>query len=639
MRGPPRPRERQICIRAAPRDMAGKKELVLEIELTVINDLGIKLYGKLPPVLSEIVANSWDADASKVEICLPEGRVGPESTIVVNDNGTGMSHDDIVDKYLRIGRERREEDGTDETVTGRKVMGRKGIGKLSVFGVARTVTIAARKDGLQTAFRMKIDDILECAGKKIAYRPQVIVDNEKTKDGDGTTVTLTDLKRATPVDVAAVRRGIAKHFSVIGRGFKLEINGKALRPSDKIRKTDIEKTWMVNNEPVGPNKGADGWSVSGKIIATVKPLNEEDVGLVLTARGKLVQAPTTFGVKSGGKHTYSYITGEVSAEFIDEEEDLVGTNRLSIIWDTAKGEAIREWGAKKMKAVSADLTDSRTTKRKKSVVEDAEIGRWLKGLEPSERRTADRIIDMLASNSRLDDPRRIEIMKYMRDSFEQRAFMEMVNDLPKNPISAEILDVFKTWDLIEAREILRIVRGRLEAIERLTGMIDGGAREVPDMHKYFRKWPWILDPTWTQWRDEVRYSKILAQEYPDDGLGEPNRRIDFMAIGVGDTVHVVEIKRPGHAIGTKDMEQLKRYVAFVEERIGNDPSRPYKSIAGYIVSSSVGKDRDTVFEVREAAENRRYVRTYEELMIRARHLHEEYRKKLEEFEKNERGAA
>ena len=617
--------------------MVGKKELVLEIELTVINDLGIKLYGKLPPVLSEIVANSWDADASRVEIRLPEGRIGPESTIVVKDNGTGMSHDDIVDKYLRIGRERREEERTDKTGKGRKVMGRKGIGKLSVFGAARTVTIAARKNGLRTAFRMKLDDILDCAGKKDPYHPQVIADNEKTKDGDGTTVTLTDLKRITPVDIEAVRRGIAKHFSVIGRGFKLEINGEALKPSDKISGMDVEKEWIIDNEPVGPNVGAGAWSVSGRIIASAKPLDEEDVGLVLMARGKLVQAPTTFGVKSGGKHTYSYITGEVSAEFIDEEEDLVGTNRLSIIWDTAKGEAIREWGAKKMKAVSAELTDSRIKKRKKTVSEDVEIGRWLKGLEPSERRTADRIIDMLATNSRLDDLRRIEIMKYMRDSFEQRAFTEMVDSLPKDPVSAEILDVFKTWDLIEAREILRIVKGRLKAIEQLAGMVDSRAREVPDMHKYFKKWPWILDPTWTQWRDEVWYSKILAREYPDDSLDEPNRRIDFMAIGVGDTVHVVELKRPGYAVGTGDMDQLKRYVAFVEERIGNDPDRPYKSVAGYIVASGVRNDRDTRFDVREAAKSRRYVRTYEDLMVRARHLHEEYRKKLKEFEKSERG--
>ena len=617
--------------------MAGKKELVLEIELTVINDLGIKLYGKLPPVLSEIVANSWDADAGRVEIRLPEGGIGPESAIVVKDDGTGMSRGDIVDKYLRIGRERRGEEGTDKTGGGRRVMGRKGIGKLSVFGVARTVTVETTKGGRTTAFRMRIGDILDCARKKAAYRPQVIADDRKTGNPDGTTVTLTGLKRSTPVDAAAVRRGIAKHFSVIGRGFGMEVNGKALKPSDKLSHIDVEKEWKIDNEPVAPNMGADKWIVSGRIVASAKTLDEEDVGLVITARGKLVQAPTTFGVKSGGKYTYSYITGEISAEFLDEDEDLVGTNRLSIIWDTPKGEALREWGARKLKDVSAELADSRKKRLEKSIRDDKEIGVWLKGLGPPERKTADRIIGTLASSSRLDDSRRIEIMEYMRDSFEQKAFREMVESLPEEPASAEILDMFKTWDLIEAREMLRIVSGRLDAIKQLAGMVDSGAKEVPDMHEYFKKWPWILDPTWTQWRDEVRYSQLLAREYPDRKLAEADRRIDFMAIGVGDTVHVVELKRPGYAIGTDDITQLRRYAAFVEDTIGNDRGRMYNGVAGYIVASKIKKDRDTRYEVRHSARSRMYVRTYEDLMVRAKDLHEEYRTKLEEFEKSERG--
>ena len=618
--------------------MAGKTDLVLEIELTVINDLGIRLYGKLPPVMSEMVANSWDADAGKVEIRLPKGRISPESEIVVKDDGTGMSRDDIVDKYLRIGRARRGEEGTDTTGRGRKVMGRKGIGKLAVFGVARTVTIETAKGGRRTKFRMRISDILDCAGKKRVYRPQVIAYNEKTTNADGTTVTLTELKRATPVDVDAVRRGIARHFSVIGKDFRMNINGKALTSSDKIGHTNVEKEWKIHNESVAPKGGTDKWNVSGRIVASAETLDEEDVGLAIMARGKLVQSPTTFGVKSGGKYTYSYITGEISAEFIDDEEDLVGTNRLSIIWDTPKGEALHEWGTRKLKAVSDELADSRKKKREKSIRENKEIGPWLKGLAPSERKTADKIIGMLALSSRLDDLRRIEIMRYMRDSFEQKAFREMVASLPAEPDSAEILDVFKTWDLIEAREMLRIIRGRLDAIKRLAGMVDRGVREVPEVREYFKKWPWILDPTWTQWRNEARYSKILAREYPDKQLDEADRRIDFMAIGVGDTVHVVEIKRPGYAIGSRDMAQLKQYAAFVEDAIGNDPDRLYKGVAGYIVASDIRKDRDTRYDVRHFAGFRLYVRTYEDLMARAKDLHEDYRKKLEEFEKSERGS-
>ena len=52
-------------------DTEPQSPLVIKIELPVIEDLGIKLHGKLPPVISEMVANSWDADAKRVEITLP----------------------------------------------------------------------------------------------------------------------------------------------------------------------------------------------------------------------------------------------------------------------------------------------------------------------------------------------------------------------------------------------------------------------------------------------------------------------------------------------------------------------------------------------------------------------------------------
>lgn len=98
--------------------MAEHAPLALKIGLPVIEDLGIKLYGKLPPVMSEIVANSWDADAKKVEIRLPDGPIKKDSTITVSDDGTGMSYDDIAERYLQIGRKRRDEDGTDRSAGG-----------------------------------------------------------------------------------------------------------------------------------------------------------------------------------------------------------------------------------------------------------------------------------------------------------------------------------------------------------------------------------------------------------------------------------------------------------------------------------------------------------------------------------------
>ena len=637
-RGPPAVAEGKTQIRAAACRLAMKARdpLAIKIELPVIEDLGIKLYGKLPPVVSEMVANSWDADAGRVEIELPEGPITGESAIVVSDCGDGMSYDDIAGKYLRIGRKRRKEEGVDRTPGGRRVMGRKGIGKLSVFGIAKNVEVSTVKDGRRNTIAMNIDDMLRHAGGGGEYRPRVVDDDTDTCDVGGTRITLTGLKRKSPVDVGSVRRDLSKHFSIIGSGFEVVVNGTAIAPGDKIRSGEVERTWDVDAEQVAPGGGPGGWTVSGRIYAMKTTLGPEDVGLAIMARGKLVQRNTTFGISQGSKHAYSYITGEIEADFFDEEADLISTNRQAVIWESEKGEALQEWGRRKLMEVSNQLSADRKKRNERPIREDPAVAKWLEGLVPAEKKTADKIIGVLSHGSGIDYDRRIEIMRYIRGSFEEQAFREMVADLPEEPGSARILDMFKTWNLIEAREMLRIVRGRLAAIAELAQLVDRNSREVPDMHDYFLESPWILDPTWTEYRHEARYSKILSERYPDDKLGEKDRRIDFLAIGVGNTLHVVELKRPGHGVSKADMNQLLEYVEFVKSRMGSHPDSPYDDVTGYVVAGGIPQGAVRTM-VDEARAHKRYARTYEDLMARARRIHEAFEKKLERMESGRRG--
>jgi hypothetical protein len=45
-----------------------EKPFELKISLNVLEHLGINLYSNVPSVLSEIVANAWDADATQVRV-------------------------------------------------------------------------------------------------------------------------------------------------------------------------------------------------------------------------------------------------------------------------------------------------------------------------------------------------------------------------------------------------------------------------------------------------------------------------------------------------------------------------------------------------------------------------------------------
>ena len=78
----------------------------MTVDLNVLDHLGINLYSNIAAVLTEAVANAWDADAETVDI-----KIEPDAKwIEITDDGVGMSVEDMNDKYLRVGYRRRDED-------------------------------------------------------------------------------------------------------------------------------------------------------------------------------------------------------------------------------------------------------------------------------------------------------------------------------------------------------------------------------------------------------------------------------------------------------------------------------------------------------------------------------------------------
>ena len=80
-----------------------KKELKVSFDIHTIDNLGVKLYSTIPPMIAELVSNAWDADAKNVWLYFSDG----EKTIKIVDDGRGMSFDELNDQFLRVGRNRR----------------------------------------------------------------------------------------------------------------------------------------------------------------------------------------------------------------------------------------------------------------------------------------------------------------------------------------------------------------------------------------------------------------------------------------------------------------------------------------------------------------------------------------------------
>ena len=138
------------------------------------------------------------------------------------------------------------------------------------------------------------------------------------------------------------------------------INGVPISPTDRNLKRLLAKDmdgepylWNYTEEEIKPETG---WTVKGWIGAlerTTPNIDNIDRGIVLMARGKLVQKPFVFDAVVSQQFALSYLIGELHVEFVDEEEDTIGTNRNSLVWDTEANTALKEWGKKEVNKIAS----------------------------------------------------------------------------------------------------------------------------------------------------------------------------------------------------------------------------------------------------------------------------------------------
>jgi Histidine kinase-, DNA gyrase B-, and HSP90-like ATPase len=100
------------------------KKLHLSFHGRIIDSLGIQMYQSPVAAVAELIANAWDADATRVDVTLPADN-SPAAQFIVQDNGTGMTFAECQERYLNVGRNRRLADD-ERTPQGRPLLGRKG---------------------------------------------------------------------------------------------------------------------------------------------------------------------------------------------------------------------------------------------------------------------------------------------------------------------------------------------------------------------------------------------------------------------------------------------------------------------------------------------------------------------------------
>jgi uncharacterized protein (TIGR02391 family) len=372
-----------------------------------IKHLGVRMYSTLPTAIAEIIANAYDADASQVTVTLREDN-GKPAEITVTDDGDGLTRVEINEKFLVIGRNRRDDEGDEPSPKyGRKRIGKKGLGKLALFGLAKRITITTRRGGTRNEFVLDWDDLNEAHG---VYKPTATEVDQPTEKPNGTTVSLTGLKRKSPFDAEGLADSLSRLF-IVDDTFALMIeasNGDrmVIDNNRRYRTLNIEFEWDCSDTQFVPQESAYFGKLTGTLMTAETPIAPASGlrGVTLFSRHKLVNAPEFFS-SSTSSHFYQYLTGWISVDFIDDlDDDVISTNRQSLDWEHPEMAGLRSFLAGIVSQVNINWRKKRKDKKEEELRETTGIdtGAWMNTMPADVKASTSQIIESLGGEDALE---------------------------------------------------------------------------------------------------------------------------------------------------------------------------------------------------------------------------------------------
>lgn len=611
----------------------------IKFDKNTIDHLGIKLYSKFPPVVAELISNSYDADAENVIIKIDY----INKVVTVCDDGIGMNHEELNENFLKIGRNRRKAERTGlSKIKKRKVTGKKGLGKLAVFGIAKTIEVHSIKDNIKNAFSMNYDELKAEIDNE--YMPKVLYENIKVNQSPQTKIVIRDITQKKIMDVESLACNLSKRFSFYDSDFKVELldlnSGKKIEITKSIyfEKLNKEFEWLFPKDFENELNQAEWvtWlknnNVTGKIYTKKTPFHKSEAGFYIYVRNKLAAENDFFDDRANDTFN-GYVTGYFNIDFIDDsdEVDYISTDRKNILWESDEKLVELKRNLNKLVGKVASLWKEGRRQKKESQLNLPP--NFFDGLSPLEVSSIKRVKETLLSNSIETDS--IDSLKRVLDSmrvlYKFESFQKYIEDLDDENLTVEKVEkITNDWEYIESKELAKISIGRIRAIEQFEKYIRNDASETKVIQPFLEKFPWILDPRITTFEREVTFKKILKDNFPDSELEESNRRLDFLCNLVNGELIIIELKRPRIKISLKEIRQAREYERFL---LKNHKESIEKGVKTFLISDQFEMDEETKDFYSSLEQTKKLkIRSYSDLLQQARQYNKEYIDRYKEIE-------
>ena len=630
----------------------------MSINLQVLNHLGLNLYSNTSAVLSEVVANAWDADAKEVAIEIEK------DSIIITDNGTGMSLSDINDKYLTVGYQKRSESGL-SPILHRPVMGRKGIGKLSLFSIANVVEVYSQKDGETNGFKIDTDSLREAIKTNNMYFPVELSTEDMTFNGNGTKIILKDLKKKRTAALAThLRQRLARRFAIIGEknNFKVSINGDDITISDRNYLSKAQCVWMFlpKDKPDEFKESLNSQTKPGKIkftkelpsIITINEISYRVTGwiatcsepkeldddenlnrIVIMVRGKMAKEDIFSEI--GTTALYSkYVFGELSADFLDldDEADITTSSRQDFFEDDERYISLKNFIKKSLTSVRTDWEDIRSTSGVDEACKYVVVSDWYNELKGDDKKSARKLFGKI-NQLTIEKDEKKELFKHGVLAFESFKLKNELSQLEK--ISAEniaaFLEVAGRLDDIEATMYYQIVQERLAVIKKMQDVVSDGSLEKV-IQDHLSKNLWLLDPSWDRGTEAPIVEQAFKTQFDTINAGlsqeELDARLDIRYKKASNKHLIIELKKGDRVVKSQEItSQVYKYFSATKKIMATlEQPEPFEIIV-LLGNHLDGKnyDEDVYQATKEAlkAYNCR-IMYYDELLRNAQNLYSDF---------------
>lgn len=563
----------------------------MSIDYNVLNHLGINLYSNIPAVLSEVVANSYDADATEVNITIHNNEV----TII--DDGCGMSENEINEKYLLVGYQKRNSaNGTTVTpIYKRRVMGRKGIGKLSLMSIANIIEVHTMKDDALSAFRINVADITKLinSGNNEAYEPQEITpDNTLSK---GTKIVLKEIRNnRTLSKPEKIKTELARRFIVLNKNFSIKVNGEEITFADRKYFDKVIKIFRYGNPAIDIDPQISFFDDDLKIeerknIVELNGIKHKVVGWIgyveksdelkegnislnkisILTNGKLGQEDILQELHNTSMFT-NYIIGEIEANFLDEEKDLSTSNREGYQKDNEEYDALFNFLRDEIIHIGVDWNKYKENQGVSAAINvEPKIQTWYESLEGDEKSYAKKILGKI-NKLITDETQRKDFTKYGILAFEKmrlRKSLTSIEQFDETTIAA-MPTIFQGINDLEESMYYQIVKQRMDVIDKFEKITEQHQKEKV-LQEYLYKNLWLLDPSWERPTSSESMEITLKRLFDGEvnlTEDEKNARLDIRFKNFAGKTVIVELKRYDRIVKTGEIvDQIKKYKTGIEK--------------------------------------------------------------------------